>query len=438
MGKGNETKDETEREEPRSPGNGSVSVQVRAAKQTQQKQKPSESSAADTSPASKKRSRFEERNLDSASTEAYFHYYGLIQQQQNMLQDYVRTGSYYSAIIENRNIFKDKVVIDVGAGTGILSLFAAMAGAKAVYAIEASDMANHARQLCKANLDKGGDRVHVVQCKVEEFELPGTTGKADILISEPMGTLLVNERMLESYIAARDLLLKKDGWMFPSHGRIHLAPFFDNVLHSEIMSKSQFWLQKNFYGLDLSSLFDSATSAYFEQVVVDAIPPNALLCGPVSFPIDFTKVKEEELLEIVIPLFFDAFEHPVIAHGIAAWFDVEFGSRCAGPDPQPSPEEDSQLDDSESVSHFLSTAPGSPITHWFQLRCVLKETLKILPGQKLEGEMKLKANARQSYDIKVNLTALTETFHKVGKTVEGTFNLKDPYYRQLLNHNNNN
>ena len=50
---------------------------------------------------------------------------GMLQHQQNMLQDYVRTGSYYAAITENRADFEGKTVMDVGAGSGILSLFAA-------------------------------------------------------------------------------------------------------------------------------------------------------------------------------------------------------------------------------------------------------------------------------------------------------------------------
>lgn len=57
-------------------------------------------------------------------------YYGMIKNQQNMLEDYVRTGGYHNAIVGNSRDFKDKVVLDVGAGSGILSMFAALAGAK--------------------------------------------------------------------------------------------------------------------------------------------------------------------------------------------------------------------------------------------------------------------------------------------------------------------
>ena len=65
-------------------------------------------------------------------------------QQQNMMQDYIRTSTYQRAIFDNCADFKDKVVLDVGAGSGILSFFAAQAGAAKVYAIEASSMAQHA------------------------------------------------------------------------------------------------------------------------------------------------------------------------------------------------------------------------------------------------------------------------------------------------------
>jgi ribosomal protein L11 methylase PrmA len=68
-----------------------------------------------------------------------------------MLEDHKRTGAYYQAIMSNRRQFKDKVVLDVGTGSGILSIFAAKAGAKKVYAVEATSVAVDARKLIKHN-----------------------------------------------------------------------------------------------------------------------------------------------------------------------------------------------------------------------------------------------------------------------------------------------
>lgn len=52
-----------------------------------------------------------------------------------MLKDEVRTLTYRASIYQNRHLFKDKVVLDVGCGTGILSMFAAKAGAKMVIGV---------------------------------------------------------------------------------------------------------------------------------------------------------------------------------------------------------------------------------------------------------------------------------------------------------------
>lgn len=54
---------------------------------------------------------------------------------QEMLKDVVRTKTYQNVIYQNKFLFQNKVVLDVGAGTGILSLFCAKAGAAHVYAV---------------------------------------------------------------------------------------------------------------------------------------------------------------------------------------------------------------------------------------------------------------------------------------------------------------
>lgn len=78
--------------------------------------------------------------------------YSDIELHRTMIEDSVRTNAYQQAIFQNmEEHIRDKVVVDVGCGTGILSMFCAQAGAKKVYAIDASKIAIHAKQLIEAN-----------------------------------------------------------------------------------------------------------------------------------------------------------------------------------------------------------------------------------------------------------------------------------------------
>ncbi|MEQ2206888.1 Protein arginine N-methyltransferase 8-B, partial [Xenoophorus captivus] len=70
---------------------------------------------------------------EMTSRDYYFDSYAHFGIHEEMLKDEVRTLTYRNSMYHNKHIFKDKIVLDVGSGTGILSMFAAKAGAKHVY-----------------------------------------------------------------------------------------------------------------------------------------------------------------------------------------------------------------------------------------------------------------------------------------------------------------
>ena len=62
-----------------------------------------------------------------------------------MLKDSIRTRCYMNAIMKNKDLFENKIVLDIGCGTGVLSIFAAKAGAKHVYSVDNANIAKNAK-----------------------------------------------------------------------------------------------------------------------------------------------------------------------------------------------------------------------------------------------------------------------------------------------------
>jgi len=88
---------------------------------------------------------------EMTSKDYYFDSYAHFGIHEEMLKDEVRTMTYRDSMLNNPHLFKDKIVLDVGCGTGILCMFAKKAGAKHVYGIDMSSIIDHAKTIVKDN-----------------------------------------------------------------------------------------------------------------------------------------------------------------------------------------------------------------------------------------------------------------------------------------------
>ncbi|XP_067424637.1 histone-arginine methyltransferase CARM1-like [Emydura macquarii macquarii] len=243
------------------------------------------------------------------------------------------------------------------------------------------------------------DKIIVLSGKIEEISLPENV---DVVISEPMGYMLFNERMLESYLHSKKWL-KSNGMMFPTFSDIHLAPFSDEQLYMEHYSRANFWYQQCFYGVNLSSLRSAAVDEYFRQPIVDTFDIRILMARTVKYTVNFTEAEEEDLHRVEIPFVFQMMQSGLI-HGLAFWFDVAFVGSL--------------------VTVWLSTAPTEPLTHWYQVRCLLQTPLFAKEGETLSGKVLFVANKRQSYDIQI-VAVVDQTGFKSGNILD----LKNPFFR---------
>jgi len=163
-----------------------------------------------------------------------------------MIQDHARTDAYRRAI---EAVAKGKRVLDIGTGTGILSMFAARAGAAKVDAVDSSGIIDVARELAA---DNGlSDKITFHRGRAEDLDLDS---EYDLVISEWMGFFGLAELMFESVIHARDRFLTPGGHMLPGHLRLKVAPVDDSHVHEDL--GIGLW-ERPVYGLDFTRLLEA-------------------------------------------------------------------------------------------------------------------------------------------------------------------------------------
>ncbi|PIR20867.1 MAG: hypothetical protein COV45_04755 [Deltaproteobacteria bacterium CG11_big_fil_rev_8_21_14_0_20_47_16] len=225
-----------------------------------------------------------------------------------LLKDSIRMDAYRKAI--QAVVKPGMVVADIGAGLGVLSHMALDAGASKVYAIEFDEET--------IQLAEKDDRITWVQGLSGEIKLPE---KVDVIVSETLGSLALDENTLPTLIDARKRFLKKGGAIIPDHVDLLLAP--------------------------------AATKS---RAKVQHIPEAQLLAAPIATSIHFlTETNPIFTIETQFTITRDA-----TVSGFAGWFDLTLAKGIS-----------------------FSTSPNAAPTHWKQGFLPIRKPFKVKRGQVL-------------------------------------------------------
>lgn len=256
-----------------------------------------------------------------------------------MLADRIRTEAFQKAI--EAVVKPGDVVCDVGAGTGILSMFAARAGARKVYAIERTSTVTTAEEIVRVN--GLADKIEFINGDAHQIELPEPV---DVVVSEWLGNGGFEENMLPAVLSIRDRFLKEGGRMIPEDVKIWMAPVSSKRLEPYVG-----YFAGDVYGFNYEPMKVRAANERYDVHLraVNLMTEPQLLAAH-----DIHKITRPQL-DVEVEFEFDA---PGILHGTAAWFDSEIGG-----------------------GHKIKTGPADPLTHWYQVYYPTERPVPVKKGE---------------------------------------------------------
>ena len=228
----------------------------------------------------------------------------LLKYHQWCISDPVLMPAYRNAI--RKTVRPGDIVLDLGAGTGILSLIACEAGASRVYAVEPTEIIALIPQLAA---DNGfADRVIPRKCESFDLKLPEQT---DVMIASMFGSAGVGNNMLKIVVDARDRLLKPNGPIIPQS----IQPVFCPVELPE-------WYKARIECWDAERMgfsYHSVRAVAVNRLDSCMIDKGTLLAGPQTFPqILFRTFRSPN---VAATLHFHI-ERSGTVHGLAGWIEI--------------------------------------------------------------------------------------------------------------------
>jgi len=305
----------------------------------------------------------------------YFNSYAHYSIHWEMLSDRARTLAYRDAILNNKDKVVGSKVLDLGCGTGILSMFAASAGASQVVGVDCSDILYQAMDIVRQNdLDS---KVTLVKGRLEDIQLP--VEKFDLIVSEWMGYFLLFEGMLDSVLSARDKYLSPGGTILPNRCTISLALISDLETYSNLVG---FW--DDVYGFKMTCMREPILGEANIQVIKESsIASNE--AQVLELDLNSCSVSDTEFESS----FIFSMNRSCELTAIVGWFDTFFDL----PNPV-----------------LLSTSPRSPPTHWKQTVFYLPEKISVEESQQISGKIVCKRMKTDARALKVSITLGEKTY----------------------------
>jgi SAM-dependent methyltransferase len=253
--------------------------------------------------------------------------------QESMLLDKTRCDAYREAI--QRTVKSGDVVVDLGAGTGLLSFFALQAGARHVYAIEMSRIADVTAELIETNGFR--DRVTLLRKNSKKVRLPE---RCDVLVTETLSAFCFDsENTIEFVADARARFLKPGARIIPESAETFLLPFSSDAFGAGRFTPAGSGPSQGFCGLDYRP-FQNRLYKETRLVRASGEPFVALSQPSTCYPVDFRKdTRNPEKTFVPFRITADG-----RLDGFLGWFEAQL---CEGV--------------------TLSNSPYLPLTHWWQL-----------------------------------------------------------------------
>ena len=267
----------------------------------------------------------------------------------SLIGDRQRCEAFRAAI--HASVRPGDVVIDIGAGSGLLSCFASQAGAARVYAIEEGMIADLAEVVFANNALT--DRVTLVRGKASSVMLPE---KADVIVSETLWNFGLGEGIVSTLYDGMTRWLKSDGRVIPECCDLFVAAVCSRQLYRRVSD----WEAPQL-GVDFTGVRRMAANNVYRAV----IQPSMLLSKPRKLArVHFDRSIAALTQEVVIEL-----EQPGLVHGLGGWFDAAL---CPG--------------------HRLSNAPPNPAPSWKQAFLPLEKPIAARAGDQLRVKVQCLAD----------------------------------------------